>query len=204
MINYNFSEFRIQDRDNINDVLGIYAWHLKLKEIDESRAIKLFEIFNSFDIKLSGNTIYNNTYKFGDSFEGNFNRKIQTDEIRKRLNNIDIELLTCFLKHNSIPLYIGRSKKLRKRISEHYKGYLEAMPLISSNSKRLESIEFEEDSEEESSYFGKRLARLNKEKWFNPNELIIHIYENNEKEFDKIKNTEYYLNRLYKPILGLI
>ncbi len=49
-----------------------------------------------------------------------------------------------------------------------------------------------------------RLARLNQDKWFNDNEMSISYYTKPELDYDSVKGIEFYLNRLYKPILGLI
>ena len=196
-----FQEIRIRDIDLIPDKSqGIYSWHLQPKKLNQVKYYKLYERLNNFEIELQGSGVFNNSSKFGDSFKGGLKRD-NSASIDEKIKNLNDEFIISFLTNNSIPLYIGRSVDLRGRLKKHYSGYLDAMSrnyLSSFNQKS------NFDSEEESGYFGLRLANFNKEKWFLENELKIRIFINNTIPYDQIKGIEFYLNRSYKPILGLI
>ena len=197
-----FKELQIKEFNNLDDKMhGIYVWYLKPKRLDDNKVLKLYEAFNKFEIKLSGNTVFNDNYKFGDYFKGKLTRNMANSDLTKKSISLDKEFIISFIKSNSMPLYIGRSINIKKRLNQHYEGYLYA---TSINFLATMNNDFDEDSDEESSYFGMRLARLNHDKWFNDNEMSISYYSKPELDYDSIKGIEFYLNRLYKPILGLI
>ena len=194
-------ELKIKEIELIDDrSQGIYAWYLKPKTLNQTKLLMLYKRLNNFEIELHGRGVFNNSSKFGDSFNGNLAR-VASNKIEDKIKSLDNDFILSFLRLNSVPLYIGRSVNLRARLRKHYDGYLEAMSnnYISSFNENSDL-----DSEEESGYFGLRLANFNKEKWFSENELRIGIYEKKDIDYNDIKNIEYYLNRTYKPILGLI
>lgn len=194
-------ELKIKEIDLIEDrSQGIYTWYLKPKNLNQTKLLMLYKRLNNFEIELHGRGVFNTSAKFGDSFSGNLAR-IASDKIEEKIKSLDNDFILSFLNLNSVPLYIGRSVNLRARLRKHYDGYLEAM---SNNYISLFNQNTDLDSEEESGYFGLRLANFNKEKWFSENELRIGIYEKKDIDYNDIKNIEYYLNRTYKPILGLI
>jgi hypothetical protein len=195
-------EIKIRDIDLIDDeTQGIYSWHLKPKRLDENKILKLFEAFNKFEMKLTGSAIFNQTSKFGDKFEGKLNRNNGIVDVSENIKSLNIDFLITFLKENSFPLYIGRSKNIKKRLTQHYNIYRNAM---TTNFLATMIQEFDNDTDEESGYFGMRLANLNQDRWFLENELFIKYYSNEELNYDSIKEIEFFLNRFYKPILGLI
>jgi hypothetical protein len=195
-------EIKIKEIESLeNEIEGVYSWHLKPKRLDENKIIKLFEVFNKFEMKLFGNSVFNSSSKFGDKFEGELIRLKGNIDISSKVKSIDKDFIISFLNFNSIPLYIGRSKNIKKRLNQHYEGYLDAM---TANFLSTMGQEFEDDSDEESGYFGMRLANLNNGKWFNDNELFIKYYSKPNLDYDSVKDIEFYLNRLYRPILGII
>lgn len=197
-----FKEIQIKEIDKLEDRMhGIYVWYLKPKRLDDNKILKLYEAFNKFEIKLSGNTVFNNYSKFGDYFNGKLIRNEANTDLLNKIGSLDKEFVISFLKLNPLPLYIGRSVNIKKRLNQHYNGYLQA---TSINFLATMINEFDDDSDEESSYFGMRLAKLNKDKWFNDNEMSISYFSKSELNYDSIKGIEFFLNRLYKPILGLI
>jgi hypothetical protein len=208
----NFKEIKIKDINSINDnAIGIYSWHLKPKRLDENKLLKIYEVFNTLEVSLSGKSFYKNNTKFGDKFDGILNRKLDSEGLSNKINDIDKSFINDFFKINSTPLYIGRSKDLKRRLNQHYNSYINAisinfrMSIVKKNEESLqENFEKIIDLDEESSYFGNRLANFNTGKWFTDDELIIRYYEQSDLIYDQIKDIEFYLNRLYKPILGLI
>jgi len=195
-------EIKIKQIDDIDDqTVGIYSWHLKPRKLDENKIKKIYEVFSKFEINLFGNVVLNNFTKFGDSFHGELNRKLDNEELYEKAKQVDIDFIIEFLKQNALPLYIGRSKNVKNRLHQHYKSYLNS---VSLNFLTSQLVKFEDDTDEESGYFGIRLANLNYERWFNENELFIKYYTKEQLNYDQIKDIEYLLNRLYKPILGMI
>jgi hypothetical protein len=195
-------EIKLGDRHLIEDNLqGIYSWHLKPRRLTPDKVSKIYDAFNRFEICLSGTSIFNKSSKFSDNFIGKINRELENKSLESKFSKIDQKFLILFFQNNSLPIYIGRSKNIKGRLESHYAKYLEA---ISANFLNSMTEDFDFDSEEESGYFGLRLANLNKERWFNENELFIRYYNKSDLNYDEIKDLEYYLNRLYKPILGII
>lgn len=197
-----FKELRVKEIDTILDKsIGIYSWYLKPKKVDDKKIIKIYEFLSNFEIRLSGKAVSNSSPKFGDTFNGHINRELENKEFSQKATNVDNDFIANFLQNNALLLYIGRSKNIKNRLNQHWDCYRMNQSL---NYINLQSSDFENDSSEESGYFGERLANLNSSKWFNENELFIRYFTKEDLDYEMVKNMEFLLNRIYKPILGLI
>jgi hypothetical protein len=191
-------EIGLSNIDEIEEEIeGIYIWFLKPKNLNEEKCLKFFHAFNNFEIKLEGMSVLNNSSKFGDIFKGKILR-IEKEEIEKRIENVDLNFILEFTKNNPIPLYLGKSRNLKKRIKQHYDGYLDKKNIPSNVFSK-----FENDTDLESSFFGSRLSEFNSPIWFGENELTIGIYYDKSLSSEQITELEFFLNRFYKPILGI-
>lgn len=196
----NFKLIKISEIDSIPDsVMGIYSWHLLPKRLTIEKLIRLNDSFSKFHVTLNGASTLN---KFSEVFTADF-RKLESSLDIIDFSESEFNLIKSVFSHITIPLYIGRTKNLKNRLNQHWKNYINAR----SDLREMYSLDVSQplDSDEESSYFGLRLAHFNSDNWFGESELFIKIFEKESVfEHETIKRVEYYLNRFYKPILGLI
>lgn len=195
----NWTEYRLTEIDDIPDKIeGIYSWQLKPSTSPEM-LIKLFSEFNTGRIELSGKLKLNNTLKFDEKYLGYIERK-QNEKVIELSTKLDLDFVDEVINRMPLYLYLGRSKNVKSRILKHIDNYNNntVIPPVPDN--------LSEDSIAKwfSNSFGSRLAVLNKDKWFLEHELFINVFNNKNLKYDEIKDLEYYLNRLYKPLLGQI
>jgi hypothetical protein len=185
---------------------GIYVWLYRPKKLQYKDLDRLRTLYSSFELSLSAKS---KVFKFKDNIEGELRRVHLQDE--KQYSDIELEFLQTFVINHGMPIYIGRTNSFKTRLAQHLKSYheeLSSLRLLSLSSPRddeadMENIEMQ-DTPLESSVFGRRLAKINVDQWIRLNELSIYLYKFREDQIESVKRCEYFLNRLYRPILGTV
>jgi hypothetical protein len=128
------------------------------------------------------------------------------DEIQ--YTSYELDFLKTFIVSHGMALYIGRTKSFSTRLKQHLECFYEE-----TNTLKIRNLNESDDQEvggdindtsEESSVFGKRFAKINTGQWMKMNDIVVELYKFDEKELESVKRCEYYLNRLFRPILGNI
>jgi hypothetical protein len=191
---------KISEIDSIDEnFCGIYSWLLLPKRLTPEKLVRLKSSFSQLEVKLKGSSTLN---KFSEIYSAEF-RRDESYIDTSLYAEYELDFIKEVLSQITIPLYVGRSINLKNRLNQHWKNYINARSDLREKESycRFENL----DSDEESNYFGFRLADFNSDNWFGESELSIKIfYENSKTNNHSIKRVEYFLNRYYKPILGLI
>lgn len=189
---------------------GCYSWfidwtHIRKSdfEYDKVKRVKLIEAINevytpnSFSIDAYREGV-GNQQKFGEIYSGNMS--FVGSKSSKNFSNI-CENYDTFLGYlgfvNSliIPLYIGKSKNLNRRIKQHL-DFLDDIGLISLTVPDEE----ERDVLKNFSQRFQNILTLCADLGLRPNMLSVNIIYLEE---EKITDFEYHLNRVYRPLFGL-
>jgi hypothetical protein len=182
---------------------GIYVWLYKPKTLDAEKLPKLRTLFGSFELSLKAKS---KLYRFKDEIEGSLERKPVHENLS--FDDDEIEFIRVFTVNHGIPMYIGRTKCFKTRLQRHLDCYQEEInaSIISSLKNNSDDIPLDEsdiqDTPVESSVFGTRLAKYNSGKWIKFDDISISLYKFANDDVDAVKKCEYFLNRLYRPILG--
>ena len=202
--------FSYSDIVKIKDQPGCYCWYIdwtKIRRTDfENEVDKRTDLINSIFKVYAPNPIFINATRqfydkvqyFGDIYEGTLDYKsIRSDSSISRLAK-EYKLFLSFLDFTEaliIPLYIGKSKNLNRRIKQHVE-YLE-------DAKSISFFENENTEKEELKNFSERFGMILKDcgiLGLRTNMLslkIVYLEEENISEF------EANLNYLYKPLFGI-
>jgi len=207
--------------EEISDVQskpGLYAWYSSLRigkadlKTPENTTKALYKIaeaisYPSVSMKFNGNlnlllegelkhVFYGHT---GNQYTNQLQEVINDPDGRQIISEVfdlAVPLLCC-------PLYIGVSKNLKKRLSQHSKlinAYLNDEPEQKIELLNTTPVDDEEDLENDKS-FAMRIA----ERKIDPNNLIVGVIypkENNPMVRKAIEAAETLLNRIFYPILG--
>jgi hypothetical protein len=185
----NHSIYNFSDLHKVEPLPGIYSWWLSFDSDFDIKTFHEFFLQKKFSIEMQGN--------LNEHYKGDLNQK-QGSNIDF---NIDPNLLKETFSHFNVPIYIGISKNLKKRLETHSRllndKYIDE---IIYNKNFYESVA--SDSDEESTYFAERLASKIKNK-FKLNALHVKvIYRDKNYERSNLIKAETYLNRTLFPILG--
>ena len=174
---------------------GIYAWYLRVLPKNDP-ALNMGYVDRVFaskrmNVEVSGN--------LGERYQGILTKDPSFSGDISSFHDTVLTASTIFCP----PLYIGISKNIKNRLSQHFKS-LEAALLRSSNDDGdliLTNEDIDEDAE--SNVFGERIGRVlrvNNIKTVAP--LFIKVtYPDQVSNADLLK-AESYVNRLYVPICG--
>ena len=198
-------QLQIKQIDSYPDkVGGIYAWFYKPKKIKKEGIDKLRMLYSSLDLSLYAKSTI---YRFKDEIVGGLHRKHYRDE--SLYSEDELNFLRTFIVNHGMPIYIGRTRNFRNRLRQHLECFEQersTLVLSKLNEADLDPEINEEidlnDTNLESSLFGRRLARINRDQWLKINDIYIYLYKFNDGDLSAVKRCEYYLNRLYRPILG--
>jgi hypothetical protein len=202
--------FSYSDINKIKETPGCYCWYIdwtKIRRKDFENDIKkrvdlvnaIFKVFTPNPIFVNATRKINskNQY-FGENYEGTLEHK------GNRINNLnsklalDYNLFLSFLDFTQsliIPLYIGKSKNLNRRIKQHVE-YLE-------DAKAILNFDIETFEKEELKNFSERFSMITKDcsnLGLRTNMLSVKLVYLEE---DSITEFESNLNYLYKPLFGI-
>jgi len=184
---------------------GLYVWFYSPKDLEHEKLKKIKLLFDSLELSLRAKF---KNFRFKDNIEGGLKRRPVNEN--SFYNDYDFKFIKTFISNHSIPLYIGRTKSFKIRLQQHLESYHKEINFKTYLDMGGMSEEVKEedgdlqDSEVESTVFGKRLAKCNEGNWIKYEELFIILYKFEHDYIDSMKNCEYFLNRLYRPILGNI
>jgi len=202
--------FSYSDTGKIKESPGCYSWYIdwtKIRRKDfEYDLNKRVDLINAIFKVYTPNPIFVNatrkmnykTQYFGELYVGALEHKEnRTINSSSRLA-LDYNLFLNFLdftKSLIIPLYIGKSKNLNRRIKQHVE-YLE-------DAKTILNFDIEKSEKEELKNFSERFSIIAKDcsnLGLRTNMLSVKIVYLDE---DSITEFESNLNYLYKPLFGL-
>jgi len=198
------------DISKIKEKPGCYSWFIDWTNIRhsdfEKDTNKRLDLINAIFKVYEPNPIFVNatrqlnerTQQFGDIYEGILDyRNNKTFNSTNRIAN-DFNLFLIFLNFTKcliIPLYIGKSKNLNRRIKQHVE-YLE-------DAKTLINSDLEKSDKEDLKNFSDRFSLIAKDctsLGLRTNMLsvnLVYLEEENITEFESN------LNYLYKPLFGI-
>jgi len=202
--------FKYSDIDSIIEKPGCYCWYIdwtRIRKSDfENDQLKRENIINAIFKVYSPNPIfinatrkiYEKTQYFGETYFGTLKYDdSQKNSVISKISS-DTNLFFTFLHFTNsliIPLYIGKSKNLKRRIKQHV-DYLE-------DTKSINNIDLDISDNEALKNFSERFGRILNEcvtLELRTNMLSVKLVYLKE---DEITEFESNLNYLYKPLFGL-
>ncbi len=201
--------FSYSDLTSIEEKSGCYCWYIDWSRIrksdyenDVNRRVKLI---NSIFKVYSPNPIFINSHKqmfektqyFGETYSGLIKydgfRTFNSDSIVCQNYDVFMSFIN-FVNSLIIPIYIGKSKNLNRRIKQHV-DFLENVNItrLSSNEEGIESLK----------NFSERFSIIldeNKTLGLKKNMLSVKIIYLDEA---LITDFEYNVNYIFKPLFGL-
>ena len=202
--------FSFADFEQIEEQPGCYGLYIDWNRIKESDFQNdanrrsdfinaIFKVYAPNPIFINAaRQIFNKKQYFGEHYEGTLSySEIRINDIESRLSK-SYTLFRAFLEFTNffvVPIYIGKSKNLNRRIKQHMY-YLE-------NSKIINDLETESADVDSFKNFSERFAFIMKD--CTPLGLrtamfsvrLVYLEENEITEFESN------LNYLYRPLFGL-
>lgn len=202
--------FSYSEVSKIKQASGCYCWYIDWTQIrrkdfedDINKRIDLlnaiFKVYTPNPIFVSATRkMQTKTQHFGEYYEGTLEHKEnRTNDLNSKIA-LDYNLFSCFLDFTQsliIPLYIGKSKNLNRRIKQHIE-YLEDTKIVFSS-------DIEKFEKEELKNFSERFSMIAKDCGYlglRTNMLSVKLVYMEE---DSITEFESKLNYLYKPLIGI-
>jgi hypothetical protein len=187
-----YTEYNLDNFDQIPSKNGIYTWHLKHLE-----SISLEQYYSLLRHK-----------KFSSNIKGVFNENyigqltLSKDIDLTAINSKTKEIIKELSQYINAPIYIGISNNLNRRLAQHNK---RLTSFLFDNTKISFTAEWDqkyEDTDDESTYFAERIGSVLKENQINAiNVLFIRIYEF-EIERSNLLIIEKFFNQCLLPIYG--
>ena len=151
------SSFRLvpfsQLTEDTPDVPGIYVWLIRPENHKQSLSAIRFFTQTSLEAEVRGNLRFR--------FKGKLTKDIEVTSLSNSTNGIIDDILPNLFFAVGYPLYVGISNSLSTRLSKHQAQFTAARR--SKSPQKLawqEELNIGEDSDEESKYFGGRLASM--------------------------------------------
>lgn len=185
--------YRIKELHKVPDVPGLYSWHINATNLNFNAYFKAFKQ-KKIRVSLEGNL--KEEYK-GEIKRSYFERDFDSP-------SIDHDLCEFASHVFCPPLYIGISKQLKIRLSDHldelekiYNGTIKLSP-----PKKLGQTDF--DTIVESSHFAQRFGfTLRELKNIKLDEVFVKTIElDSTYKWAALQKVEKYLNRTFIPIYG--
>lgn len=189
------NEYLIRKLDEVPERPGIYAWYLKLaqgkKKYNEFHSVM---VHRNLDVEARG--------ELGEKYSGKMSREDFPFEKKYRKEDFQLENISLPDEKISLvsdifapPIYIGISQNLHNRLREHKNSLMKILYYRDEDS--------DADDETSDSDFGKRIARILKEKNYRDiNSLFIKTVEFEDIQREELWAIEYFLNRTFIPIFG--
>lgn len=193
-------EIKYNEIRKVKEEPGLYAWYMDYNVEMQSDSYQNFFISKLFDLKITGN--------LGETYEGKISQIKSNENIQSNFNKDLFKIATELI---NIPIYIGISKNLYKRLSKHrdlLEGYsndeVDQPHLMNQDKINSDNIDENKiDTNEESKYFAQRLGRQLEKLNLSKKHLRVKIiYCDTSITKAQLLNTEFLLNRTYYPILG--
>lgn len=195
--------------DLVQEVPGCYIWYFNIARIREedftevqSRKNLLEAVFsihqpNSMSVNVSRLLQKDKVQQFGENYSGYVSIDDQSViSFSEIVTNADtFKLFLQITESLPIPLYIGKSENLKRRLNQH-NSFLQSIP--SSYNSQLTQEEY--DSLKNFSERVNNIIEKHRSSGIHPNMLHVKVIY---LPSDAIANFETSLNRLYKPILGI-
>lgn len=182
--------YRFGELSEIPSVPGIYSWYL---EVDYVNVTKYSELFHMRRLQVEAKG------ELTENYSGTIYKKPKTFDSSV---HYDLSLFQVASFAFCPPLYIGISKNLKARFTDHFSEFNSlVMPFSGTPTKILKT---QIDTLSESSALAQRLAIcFNTLGIFDKSAIFIKTIEMpNGYDWGKLQKIEKYLNRSYYPILG--
>jgi len=185
----------------IQELPGLYTWYLRLT--DDTEVNDYFRFF----YQLSLNATIEGNIRL--QYKGKLNKEFK---ISSEISNID--LLKQAVMATNYPLYIGISSNLKNRLIKHKDQFLSS---IKSKSGFVKLVESDTDNDNESAFFGSRLAELWTSTSLSTDSLYVKYIIHNDcmkcpndncspsckkQVWNELLECEYICNSLYNPVFG--
>lgn len=187
------SYFSLNQFELIPNQAGWYCWFFVPEESECTEALETkLELLKQR--KLSANI----KGTLGLAYEG----ILQTVSVSKFSNKkiSDFNYLQATMFAFAPPLYVGLSKNLKTRLNRHKYQLEKQVPFYGSSDNEDAGKNIPLDTEEESSYFAKRIAKYMNDFGVNKGELYVKCCFSDNKE--NLFNIELILNNTFSPIYG--
>jgi len=189
------------------DIPGIYIWLLKTESVDQ--CISAVNFFNqiSIDAEVKGNLRI--------KYKGTLSKDNRLEDVKNISSPLVNQILNNTFFAIGYPIYIGISKSLSSRLATHQFQFTQAKS--KNNYEELNIEDPESDSDQESKYFGSRLANI----WppnLTEDNLYVKLIISSECEkqvkceqcgkgcratvLNAMRECETIVNSLFNPVLG--
>lgn len=186
--------YTLEEFDSLPEKPGLYSWHVLCGETTIKNYHSLFKQ-KFYNTKIQG--------FLKEEYQG----KVSSIAAEFDFEKIDENLIRIASAFFSPSIYVGIAKSnLRQRLSSHKHMLSKLLNSDEDEDKTSDSIgDAEIDSEKESKYFAGRISNIIRStcKDLNESNFFIKVLAVDiSTPVESIKNTEFYLNRTFNPLLG--